>query len=123
MNDPASPPGSARLPTLRAAELGVLAFGAHTCGEPGVMLYTGDTANGLGNHLPATYCPAAAWSAGRRHPATKGNIVVGSDVWIGAKARVLSGMTIGDGAVVGTGAVVASDVRPCAIVVGNPARE
>jgi len=36
---------------------------------------------------------------------------------------VLSGMTIGDGAVVGTQAVVTGDVRPFAIVVGNPARE
>jgi serine acetyltransferase len=35
----------------------------------------------------------------------------------------MSGVTIGDGAVVGTKAVVAKDVRPYAIVVGNPARE
>ena len=55
--------------------------------------------------------------------ASKGDIVVGNDVWIGHGAFILSGVTIGDGAVIGAKAVVASDVRPYAIVVGNPARE
>ncbi|OWK41030.1 Acetyltransferase [Fimbriiglobus ruber] len=53
---------------------------------------------------------------------TKGDITVGNDVWIGAFAIVLSGVTIGDGAVVGAAAVVAKDVPPYAVVVGNPAR-
>jgi len=57
------------------------------------------------------------------HPATKGDIEVGHDVWIGRGARILSGVTVGNGAVVGAAAVVAGDVRPYAIVVGNPARE
>jgi acetyltransferase-like isoleucine patch superfamily enzyme len=53
----------------------------------------------------------------------RGDIVVGSDTWIANGCTVMSGVTIGDGAVVGTKAVVAKDVRPYAIVVGNPARE
>jgi acetyltransferase-like isoleucine patch superfamily enzyme len=57
------------------------------------------------------------------HPASRGDITVGNDVWIGYGATILSGVTIGDGAVVGARAVVARDVRPYAIVVGNPARE
>ena len=57
------------------------------------------------------------------HPRPSGDIVVGNDVWVGAGALVLSGVKIGDGAVVGARAVVASDVRPYAVVVGNPARE
>ena len=57
------------------------------------------------------------------HPATKGDIVIGNDVWIGADARILSGVTIGDGAAIGLGAVVAADVRPYAVMAGNPARE
>lgn len=52
----------------------------------------------------------------------RGDTVVGNDVWIGAEARILPGVTIGDGAIVGGSAVVASDVPPYAIVVGNPAR-
>ncbi len=50
-------------------------------------------------------------------------ITVGNDVWIGYGARILHGVTIGDGAVVGAYAVVARDVRPYAVVVGNPAKE
>jgi acetyltransferase-like isoleucine patch superfamily enzyme len=53
----------------------------------------------------------------------RGDIVVGSDTWVTNGCTVLSGVTIGDGAVVGTKAVVAKDVRPYAIVVGNPAKE
>jgi acetyltransferase-like isoleucine patch superfamily enzyme len=47
---------------------------------------------------------------------------IGRDVWIGANAVVLGGVTIGDGAVVAAGAVVTKDVEAGAIVAGNPAR-
>jgi len=53
---------------------------------------------------------------------SRGDIVIGSDVWIASNALILSGVTIGDGAVVGLGAVVLHDVPPYAIVFGNPAR-
>ena len=53
----------------------------------------------------------------------RGDIVIGSDTWVTTGCTVLSGVRIGDGAVVGTQAVVTEDVRPYAIVVGNPARE
>lgn len=49
-------------------------------------------------------------------------ISIGNDVWIGAHAVVLSGVTIGDGAVVASGAVVREDVAPNQIVGGVPAR-
>jgi acetyltransferase-like isoleucine patch superfamily enzyme len=55
-------------------------------------------------------------------PHTKGDVVIGNDVWIGLNAIVLSGVCIGDGAVVGANAVVTKDVEPYAIVAGNPAR-
>lgn len=49
-------------------------------------------------------------------------IMIGDYVWIAAKAIILPGVTIGEGAVVGCGAVVAKDVPPWTVVVGNPAR-
>jgi len=54
---------------------------------------------------------------------SKGDVIIGNDVWIGYGATILSGVTIGDGAVVGAQAVVTKDVAPYAVVVGNPARE
>lgn len=49
-------------------------------------------------------------------------IVIEEDVFIGARAIVLKGVTIGRGAIVGAGAVVTKDVPPGARVAGNPAR-
>lgn len=49
-------------------------------------------------------------------------IVIGKNVWIGANATVLPGVTIGDNAVVAAGAVVTKDVPVNAVVGGVPAR-
>jgi acetyltransferase-like isoleucine patch superfamily enzyme len=56
------------------------------------------------------------------HSMTKGNVKIGSDVWVGRGATILSGVTIGDGAVVGAHSLVARDVPPYAVVAGNPAK-
>jgi len=47
---------------------------------------------------------------------------IGNYAWLGARALILPGVHIGEGAIVGAGAVVAKDVAPYAIVAGNPAR-
>jgi hypothetical protein len=52
----------------------------------------------------------------------KGSITIGSDVWLGTRAVVMSGVTVQHGAVVAAGAVVTRDVPPYAIVGGVPAR-
>lgn len=49
-------------------------------------------------------------------------VVIGKYVWVGARATILPGVTIGDGAVIGAGSVVTKDVPPCAVVGGNPAK-
>lgn len=49
-------------------------------------------------------------------------VTVGNDVWIGARAMIMGGVKISDGAVVGAGAIVTKDVPPYAVVGGVPAR-
>jgi acetyltransferase-like isoleucine patch superfamily enzyme len=49
-------------------------------------------------------------------------IEIGDHVWIGARAMVLKGVTIGDGAVVAAASVVTKDVAPGTLVAGSPAR-
>ena len=49
-------------------------------------------------------------------------VTIGDRVWIGARASILKGVTIGDGAVVAAGAIVTKDVAPRTLVAGNPAR-
>jgi acetyltransferase-like isoleucine patch superfamily enzyme len=56
------------------------------------------------------------------HPSSKGPTRIGSDVWIGFGATILSGVNVGDGAVIGARTVVASDVPPYAVIVGNPGK-
>ena len=67
--------------------------------------------------------PAASSFADRDiEEGSKGDVIIGNDVWIGFGALILSGVRIGDGAVIGAGAVVTTDVEPYSIVIGNPAR-
>jgi acetyltransferase-like isoleucine patch superfamily enzyme len=123
-----------------------LTVGRGTYGNPRVVTFPGDTATVTigsftsigrdvqlmdgGNHradwvttfpFRAVYGLDGAYADG--HPTTKGDIEIGSDVWIGRGARVMSGVTIGDGAVVAAYSVVTRDVRPYAIVAGVPASE
>ena len=49
-------------------------------------------------------------------------IVIGNDVWIGARVIILGGVHVGDGSVIGAGSVVTRDVEPYSIVAGNPAK-
>lgn len=88
----------------------------------GVQIFLG------GEHRPdwvTTYPFNVLWPevrGYRGHPKSKGNVIIGNDVWIGAESVILSGVTIGNGAVVGARAVISRSVAPYSIVVGNPAR-
>ncbi len=57
-----------------------------------------------------------------RDAVTKGAVTIGHDVWIGASAIILSGVSIETGAIIGAGSVVTKSVPAYAIVVGNPAK-
>lgn len=47
---------------------------------------------------------------------------IGDDVWLGARAMILPGVTVGSHCIIGAGAVVTKDVPDYAVVGGNPAR-
>lgn len=49
-------------------------------------------------------------------------VVIGHDVWIGANAIIMQGVSVGTGAVIGAGSVVTKNVPPYTIVAGVPAR-
>lgn len=53
---------------------------------------------------------------------TAAPVVIGSGTWIGARAVILPGVTIGEGVVVGAGAVVTRDCEADGVYVGSPAR-
>jgi acetyltransferase-like isoleucine patch superfamily enzyme len=120
--------------------------GRHTYGIPKVFLWDNNTRLIIGNFCsiaedvvfilggehrsdwkttyPFTAFPKK-WSSSigiSGHPKTKGDIIIGSDVWIGHGATILSGVNIGNGAVIGAGCVVTKDVGAFGIVAGNPAR-
>ncbi|WP_420101801.1 CatB-related O-acetyltransferase [Bosea sp. (in: a-proteobacteria)] len=113
-------------PKVRFAESGAgLVIGRYGSIADGVEILLG------GNHrldwvttypfpaLPRLW-PQAAGIGG--FDATRGDVVIGHDVWLGSQAMVMSGVRIGHGAVVAARAVVTKDVPPYAVVAGNPAR-
>lgn len=53
---------------------------------------------------------------------SRGDTVVGNDVWLGYQCLVMPGVTIGDGAIVAAGSVVVSDIPPYTVAGGNPAK-
>lgn len=131
---------------------GILTVGPHTYGDPLLLLFSrsaDDLARDGGRVRIGDYCSIGGdveiytggnhrvdWvttypmrikfglPGARRdgHPATRGDVVIGNDVWIGNHVRILSGVTVGDGAVLAASAQVSTDVPPYAVVAGNPAR-
>jgi acetyltransferase-like isoleucine patch superfamily enzyme len=100
--------------------------GKFTCIGPDVIV-------GLGNHPahnfvsthPAffsTHCQAGFTFVSSSLFDEYEKCKIGNDVWIGARAIVLDGLSIGNGAIIGAGAVVTKDVPAFAVVVGVPAK-
>ena len=49
-------------------------------------------------------------------------VKIGNDVWIGRRAIIMPGVTIGDGVIIGAGAVVTKNIAPYMVAVGVPAK-
>lgn len=81
-----------------------------------------------GNHAMSGYTtfPFRAfgheWKDVPLNPDSKGDTIIGNDVWIGNSATIMPGIKIGDGAIIATNSVVTKDVEPYTIVGGNPAK-
>ena len=58
----------------------------------------------------------------QRHIISKGEIVIGNNVWIGDKASIMPGVHIGDGCIIGANSVVTHDIPSYSMAAGNPAR-
>lgn len=97
----------------------------------GCVLYTGNGIKIGRGCLIAANCTFAPANHEYRDPAvpiarqgfmpSRGGIVLGDDVWIGANTVILDGATIGDGCVVGAGSVVSKALPPFSICFGAPA--
>ncbi len=104
------------------ANSGRLMIGRYCSIAAGVVVYLGGDhrTDWITTYPFGSFDPAAR--AFKGHPATRGDVVIGNDVWLGRAASVMSGVTIGDGACIAAHALVSRDVPPYAIVAGNPAR-
>lgn len=107
---------------LRFGNDASLEIGSYTSIAKGVKIFLGGEHN---TDWVTTYPFNVIWGKDihmKDHPKTKGDVIIGNDVWIANNAVLLSGVNIGDGAVIGANSVVAKDVPAFAIVAGNPAR-
>lgn len=106
-------------------------IGRYTCIANEVMTVAGNHPLSFASVHPAFYSTTQKLSYVKQNKfddfhyldsQQKISVVIGNDVWIGARATILEGITIGDGAIVAAGAIVTKDVPPYAIVGGVPAR-
>lgn len=82
----------------------------------GRYVYIGDNAHGGMNAKDAAVAPA------QRQLMSKGEVIIGNNVWIGDKATILAGVHIGNNVIVAANAVVTKDVPSNCLVAGVPAK-
>ena len=56
------------------------------------------------------------------HPSTKGDVIIGNDLWIGDNVTIMSGVVIGDGVVIANNSHVVKNAEPYSLIGGNPAK-
>lgn len=82
----------------------------------GRFVYIGDNSHGRLTYEDAAIPPS------QRKLISKGEIVIGENVWIGDKATILGGVSVGDNAIIGANSVVTKNVPPNCVVAGVPAK-
>ena len=63
-----------------------------------------------------------SWQEAPLNAVTKGDTVIGNDVWIGNGVTFMPGVEVGDGAIIGSSSLVTKNIPPYSIVGGNPAQ-
>lgn len=109
----------------REACLNDVTIGGFSSIGPQTLLGCGDHPTHFISTAPVFYSTrrqCGTTFATKDHFVERKTIVLGHDVWIGARVFVRDGVTIGDGAIVAAGSVVVKDVAPYAIVGGTPAK-
>lgn len=112
---------------------GDVIIGADSTINSGCVLYTGNGIR-IGTHVAiaanCTFAPVNHEYASRSvlireqgFRPSKGGIVVGNDVWIGANCVFLDGTNIGDGCVVAAGSTVRGTLEPYGVYAGHPLRQ
>ncbi len=96
------------------------------------QIWAGDTSGRiiLGEHVltaPDVFITASDYRFNDGEPVMdmakdEADVVIGRDVWLGAKVMVVKGVTIGEGSIVAAGAVVTRDIPPYSIAAGVPAK-
>lgn len=105
----------------------VTSIGRYCSIAPGVICGETEHPTDYLSTSPVQYGGQFSWFLGplkpeHRYKGTKLPPIIGHDVWIGANAQIMLGVTIGNGAIIAAGAIVTRDVPPYAIVGGVPAR-
>lgn len=90
---------------------GPISIGKNVMMGPEVVIYTS------GHRFDRTDVPMM--EQGSTEPRA---VSIGDDVWIGRRAMIMPGVTIGEGCVIGAGAVVTKDIPPFSVAAGVPAR-
>lgn len=129
----------------RLIDSGIVTVGRHTYGVPVVFTFKGNESNLevgaftsittgtkilLGGNHPtkwvSTFPFRSKWNMPGAYedgmPYSKGDVRIGSDVWIAVDCVILSGVNIGDGAIVMSGSHVTADIEPYSIAGGIPAK-
>lgn len=100
-------------PVLLAAESKII-VGSHVIFGPEVMIIAGNhNTSEVGRFMTEVK---------NKQPGDDLDVVIEDDVWVGARAVILRGVTLGRGSIVGAAAVVTKSVPPYSIVCGNPAK-